>query len=291
MNILIACQFFDYCSGSAMYAYDLAVELKKRGNTVTILSAIGGEISNLAIQAGIRLVDNSQIFDIKDEKFDVLHLNQWYPAELALEYFPTVPAVFTIHSELSIEKPYIAKDKIMRYIGIRPSVCTKYADLEPVLIWNGIDFSRFNTSNEDVIMKKKIATKMQKEILLFVGTIDGLRANAISDLMQSESKGKELWLVGKNMLPFPVPPEKAKILPETFFVEKWTEMADICAGIMIGRTAIEAWACGKPYLCYTVTDSGAISAKELMLPPADMSKYDIRHMTDSIERIYKQLTS
>lgn len=288
MKILLSCQFFNYCSGSAMYVHDLAVELKKRGHDVTILSDLGGEIANSAIKNQIRVVDFSQIFTIQDEKFDVLHLQQKGPSEMALEFFDA-PAVFTIHSELNIETAY-KHPNIKKYIAIRPTIVEKYKDLNPELIYNGIDFERFNKKNMEEIKAKKKQVGINKSIVLFVGTTDVLRAHTIKDLMDSTAEHKdEFWVVGRNMLPYPLPADKVKILPETFFVEKWIEMSDLCAGILVGRTALEAWACGKSYLCYDVNDSGQIISKKLMTPPDDMSQHDIKFMTDKVEEIYKNI--
>ncbi len=287
MKILIACQFFNYFSGSAMYVHDLALELKKRNHDVTILSDLGGEIANSAVKAGIRLVDFSQIFTIQSESFDVMHLNQCGPAEMALEFFDA-PAVMTIHSELSIENAYVSPG-IKKYIAIRPSIVEKYKNLDPVLIWNGIDFEKYNTKNAEEVKKKKVEVGMNKEIKLFCGTIDELRSYSLRDLMDGMVEGNyELWVCGRSFLPFALP-ANVRMLQETFFVEKWVEMADVCCGILVGRTALEAWACGKPYLRYDVDDHGKILSKELMQPPADMSQYDIKFMTDRIEEVYKQI--
>lgn len=288
MKILISCQFFNYCSGSAMYAYDLAVDLKKRGHDVTILSELGGEISSAALKKDIKLVDFSQIFSIQDEKYDIIHLNQYGPADMALQFFEDIPAVFTIHSELNIEKPYIHPN-IKKYIAIRPSIVSKYQQLNPAMIWNGIDFERFNQNNKEAIENKKSDVGMYKDIVLFVGTIDTLRAPTIKDLMDKTfENNEELWVVGRNFLPFKLP-DRVRVLPETFFAEKWIEMADACAGILVGRTAIEAWACGKPYFCYDVDNDGKILGIERIEPPADMTQYDIKFMTSKIEEIYNEI--
>lgn len=288
MKILLVCQSFNYCSGSAMYVYDLAVELKKRNHDVTILSELGGEIASMALKKEIRLVDFSQIFSIQDEKFDIMHLNQSGPADMALQFFPDTPAVFTIHSELNIETAYI-HDNIKKYIAIRPTIVSKYSHLNPILLWNGIDLERFNKNNQETIEKKKAEVNMYKDIVLFVGTIDYLRAPTIKDIMdKTYENDEEFWIVGRNFLPYKLP-ERVRVLPETFFVEKWVEMADACAGIMVGRTAIEAWACGKPYHCYDVDNEGKILGVEIIEPPLDMSQYDIKFMTSKIEEIYNEI--
>lgn len=288
MKILITCQFFNYCSGSAMYVHDLAIELKKRGNDVTILSDLGGEIANSAIKAGIRLIDFSQIFSIQNETFDVIHLNQSGPAEMALEFFPNIPSVMTLHSELNIESPY-HHSSIKKYIAIRPSIAEKYSDLTPTTIYNGIDFERFNTKNAEKVKADKEKLGITKSVIVFPGTFDVLREKALADLVK---KGKhdffDVVLIGRNMLPYK-PPAGLTIVPETFFIEKFIEASEGVGGILLGRTCLEAWACGKDYYCYDVNNTGDVLGFEILPPPADMSQYDIRFMTDKVEEIYKEI--
>lgn len=290
MKILIACQFFNYCSGSAMYVHDLAIELKKRGNEVTIFSDIGGEISNSAIKNGIRVVDFSQIFSIQNEKFDVLHLNQYHSSEMALEFFTDIPAVMTLHNDFDIEIPY-RHSSIKKYIAVRPFIADKYKALHPVLIYNGIDFERFNTKNIEKVNEEKTKLGIHKKVVVFIGTYDKLREKSIRDLKErGDEEPFEVVFVGRNMLPH-APPIGISATPETFFVEKFIEASDGVAGILVGRTALEAWACGKDYHCYTVDQNGEILNYEVMPPPADISQYDIKYMTDRVEEVYKEVVA
>lgn len=286
MKILITCDSFNYCSGSATYVHDLAIELKKRGNEVTILSTIGGEITNSALQKGIKCFDFSNVFEIQDEVFDIIHCNQYDPAKIAMEFWDT-PAVMTLHNSLGFEKPFIHPN-IKRYIAAKPSEVETFKDLNPVLVNIGVDFERFNKANADKVKLKKDTMNLQKPVVFFIGTFDILREKPLLDLYKKgKEQGFEIVFVGRSMLKYD-PPEDIKCVPETFYIEKWIEASDGVASILIGRTAIEAWACGKDYYCYTVDGKGNILDFEIMPPPEDMSKYDIRFMTDRIVELYQE---
>jgi hypothetical protein len=294
MKILFTCQFFNYCSGSAMYVHNVSKELVKRGHEVTIVSELGGDIANSALKNGVRLIDFSQIFDIQDETFDVMHLNQMYPAQMATEYFPDIPAVFTIHSELSsVETPY-QHPSIKQYISVRDSITNKYKQLNPVQVPIPVDMERFNMKNvEEVIEVKRKASELGpvKKIVLYVGTVDFLREQVLKDLAQRAlDEDFELWTVGRNFLPYNQPAH-VKMLPETFFVEKYYEMADEIAGILLGTSQLEASACGKPYRHYEVDEKGKILSYELMQPMIGMkgSEYDLESVVTKFEEIYKTL--
>jgi hypothetical protein len=288
MKILLTCQFFNYCSGSAVYIHDLSVELARRGHNVTVLSETGGALKASAVQNGVRTVDFSQIFDIQDEKFDIIHGSQFHPTQLALDFFPNTPAVFTIHSSfLNIENPF-KHPAIRRYMVVKETEAEKYKDLNPVYIPLGIPFDKFNTKNEEKALQAKKDTGMTKKIVLFIGTHDFLRAKPLADLAKKGiDEDFEVWWIGKNFMPFK-PPANVKCIPETFFIEKWIEVADETASILMGRVSVESWACGKSYWHYDVDEMGTIKKCELLPPPFDMSQYDIKYMTDRVEEVYSQ---
>lgn len=290
MKILITCQFFNYLSGSATYVYNLGSELVKRGHDVTILSEVGGDIKSAALKNGIHVVDFSNIFDLQEDKFDVIHCQQKNATELVFEFFDA-PAVSTIHSELNIEEAVI-NPKIKQYVAVRHSIAEKYKELNPIIIPIGIDFERFNTKNKDkinLIKDTALSKGPLKNIVLFVGTIDNLRVRTIDDLiMRSTSEDFELWVVGKNFLGVSFPPE-VKYFPETFFIEKYVEMCDETAGILTGTTMFEGFACGKPYRQYDVDSTGKILGQYLISVPEDQSQFDIKHVTDEYEKVYNAI--
>lgn len=291
MKILFACQFFNYCSGSAMYVHNIAKELKDRGHDVTILSEVGGDITNSAMKHGIRVIDFSQAFEIQDETFDVMHLNQQSPSEMALEMFPNTPAVFTIHSELSsVETPY-HHPMIRQYVGVRASIMEKYKDLNPIEIPIPIDRSRFNTEAAAKIAEVKEKAEQKKKIVLYVGTIDFLREQMVKDLAQRAiDEDFDLWCVGRNFLPYSQP-SHVQMANETFFVEKYYDMADEIAGILKGTTYLESSACGKPYRWYEVDERGRIKSFEKLepMPEEEILKYDLKLITSQFENVYENI--
>ena len=136
------------------------------------------------------------------------------------------------------------------------------------IINNPIDENRFNlnkTSNDNYV--------------LFVGTIDYLREKTIRDLVQyTKEKNLELWLVGdssSNYLPELLNESHVKHFKSTWNVEKYTKKCVETAGIMLGRTTIEGWMCGKGGWIYEVNDVGDILSKEFHLPPSQNELKDI----------------
>lgn len=288
MKILIPCLSFNYCSGSALYVYDLSIELTKRGHEVTVLSEIGGELKNTATKQGVRCVDFSNIFEIQDDKFDIIHCNQEQPTSLALEFFEDVPAVMTLHNSLGYEK-IIYHPNIKKYIAAKQSEVETFKAVDPIYVPIGIDFERFNTKNKEKMESRKIDMNLPKPVVFFIGTFDKLREKALTHLWnKGKTEGFEVIFVGKQMMEY-TPPEAIKCCPETFHIEKWMEASDAVASILLGRTAIEAWACGKDYYCYNVDRDGNVIDVALMPPPEDMSIYDIKHMTDKLLEIYTEL--
>ena len=55
----------------------------------------------------------------------------------------------------------------------------------------------------------------------------------------------------------------------TWNVEKYVKNCKETAGIMLGRTTIEGWMCGKGGWIYEVDSNGNIVKKEFHNPPAD----------------------
>lgn len=289
MKILIACEYFNYCSGSATYVFDLANELKKRNHEVTILSAVGGELKRIAEKNAIRCIDFSNVWEIQDEKFDIIHCNQYDPSKIALDFFDA-PAVMTLHNSLGFETPYIHPN-IKRYIAAKESEVEKFKHLNPLLINIGVDFERFNRKGSDTMAEKKKTMNLQKPCVFFIGTFDKLREKALTalyELGRRKDRNFEVIFVGRSMVEYN-PPQTIKHVQETFYIEKWIQASDGVAGILQGRTCIEAWACGKDYYCYNVDKDGNILDWKILPPPEDMTKYDVKFMTDKILELYNEV--
>src|SRR5579864_2410974 len=94
--------------------------------------------------------------------------------------FPNTPIITSIHSEvIDLEEPFIT-DSVKKYIAIRPEIKEhlinkfKIDEKDIEVIYNPIDTDRFKVINSN--------EKRDKKRILFVGTIDYLRAETIVDL-------------------------------------------------------------------------------------------------------------
>ena len=107
---------------------------------------------------------------------------------------------------------------------------------------------------------------------MFVGSIDYLREKTIIDLViYTKEKNLELWLVGdssSNYLSELLNESHVKHFKSTWNIEKYTKKCVETACIMLGRTTIEGWMCGKGGWIYEVNDKGDILSKEFHSPPS-----------------------
>lgn len=288
MKILLAVASYYEMTGAEIYCYELAKELLRLGHEITVVSPrVGGTIKIKSDEAGI---PSFPLYEIpRSLKFDVLHLQEPLPTHLLLQKYPHAPAVMTIHSQWENEKPVLS-DRIRRYIAIRPDIAEKLMRVDRIraekiaIIPNGIDFARFNRDYMTEIHNRKI--------VLFVGTLDRLRKRTILDLSRrADEEDFDFWIVGKNHhFVLSEIPENAKYFPAVWEIERFVKACDETAGIMLGRTTIEGWACGKSGWIYDIETSnpdGIILSRSLARPPKDMSPFDIRNVTKRILALYE----
>lgn len=309
LRVLICCQFFKNYTGSEVSNYELAKELVKLGCEVTVISTmIGDPILSRAKNAGIdvyqlpnipnyRLTqDGKQIQFIRTEKeFDVIHINHRPIGEQILNLYPNTPAVMHVRSEVipTFEEPII-HPQIKKYVSIRDSI-TEYIksfgvkDEKIVLIDNPFDSNRFNTNYEQ--------KKNDKEVILFVGTLDHLRKNILKDLKQMvEKEDKILWIIGANnggyvneLFKTPVSESRVKYFGVKSDVENYIKKCDYTAGIFKGRTTIEGFLCGKSGWIYKVDKQGNILEKEFTEVPDDVYKYKSDYSAMRVCELYNDI--
>lgn len=311
IKVLISCLFFKEYTGSEMYVYELAKELKKLNCDVTVLSDINGPLSKIAQQKGIKVLpfssppgyklgdgkwgfsnqNGQQIsqpnvwYNISQVDFDVIHTQHYPITEHICNLYPNIPKISTIHSEvIDLENPF-KHESIKKYICIRPEIQTNIIENFNInksntdVIYNPIDNDRFNLKNIK-----------DGNYVLFVGSIDYLRKNTIFDLVQySESINKELWIVGENksdyldeLLNF----NHVKYFKSTNKVEKYVKECFETAGILLGRTTIEGWLCGKKGWIYDVDNLGNIKNKNLFDVPSDLSLFKSSDVAKKIKEEY-----
>ena len=302
LKVLIGCLNFNGYTGSELYVFELAKELTKQNCEVHVCSNIGNPLVGLAKQYGIKLhtlqeppgfklgdgqwkLKSAQgevvsqpntLYKLSDINFDIIHLNHKPVTEHLLRLYPDVPVICSIHSEvIALEHPVIS-DQIKKYVAIRPEIkefLVEQFNIEPSkieVIYNPIDASRFRPTNSGV--------KNKKPKVLFVGTIDYLRRAAIEDLIETtKEEGKDLIIVGKKNDVY-----LDSLLAEnphvtyheaTNSVEKFVKECDETAGILLGRTTIEGWMCGKKGWIYDVDNVGSVLSKKLCDIPEDIDKF------------------
>jgi hypothetical protein len=311
IKVLLSSLFFKTFTGSEMYVYELARGLKKLNCDVTVLSDIDGPLSKLANQQGIKTLPFSNppgykmgdgkwgintpqgfvqsqpnmLYKMSDVNFDIMHVQHNPISQRICDMYPNTLKISTIHSEvIELENPFI-HDSIKKYICIRPEIqkhiTTNFnIQLENTeVVYNPIDTNRFNIKN----------TK-DEGYVLFVGSIDYLRESTIKDLVDySKSINKELWLVGdnkSNYLSDLLVNSHVKYFQSTNKVENYVKNCSETAGILLGRTTIEGWLCGKPGWIYNVDENGYIMDKERYDVPDNILKFDSEEVAKKIKQEY-----
>ena len=314
LKVLISCLFFRTFTGSELYVYELAKGLIKQNCDVTILSQIGGPLTDMAKRLGIKCLPFEEapgfklgdgkwgfntpegfkpatenvMYRVSEVNFDLIHMQHKPVAERMVQFYPEIDKIYSIHSEvIELEDP-IQHESIKKYIAIRPEIkdyiVNKFDIPEEIIevIYNPVDNDKFKTK----------PTKEENSVL-FVGTIDYLRKETILDLMErTKDEGKELWLVGEdksNYLQQVLNEPHVKHFFPTWSVENYISKCSETAGIQLGRTTIEGWMCGKPGWIYKVDSNGFILSKERFEPPMDIEKYYSSNVVNQIKEEYYKI--
>lgn len=322
LKILIGCLSFANLTGSELYVFEMAKELVKKGCEVSICSNIGLPLSKMATNLGIKLyglqeppgfkmgdgkwliqgpqgfqpTEPNKIYKVQDVKFDVLHLNHKPITEHLLRFYPETDTICTIHSEvLELEVPVI-HPQIKKYIAIRPEIKDLLIEKHNIpsemidVIYNPIDYTRFKIVNDN--------NKRNNKRVIFTGTIDYLRKNALLDLIKStREEGNELWVVGKEngvTMQDLITEDAGTFNHVTYHqptpnVEKLVQQCDETAGILLGRTTIEGWLCGKGGWIYDVDNRGNVLGKTFHDVPSDIDKFRADNVVNEIINKYKEV--
>ena len=116
---------------------------------------------------------------------------------------------------------------------------------------------------------------------LFVGTIDKLRKQSAMHLLAS---GKKCIFVGQKFDKWA--DNLNNWYPPTWNIETHLKEATETAGIMLGRTTLEGFACGLPAIIYDVDEEGNITSITHHEVPEDMSRFDSKLIAKKILDIY-----
>ena len=315
IKVLISSLFFRTFTGSELYIFELAKNLIKQNCDVTVMSQIGGPLTDMAKRLGIKCISFEEapgfklgdgkwgfntpegfkvstenvMYRVSEVNFDIIHMQHKPVAERMIQFYPEIDKIYSIHSEvIELEDP-IKHESIKKYIAIRPEIKDHIVDKFEIpeeqidVIYNPIDNDKF---------KLKPLVKTENSVL-FVGTIDYLRKETILDLMErTKEEGKELWLVGEdksNYLQQVLFEPHVKYFPPTWSVENFIYRCEETAGIQLGRTTIEGWMCGKPSWIYKVDSGGFILSKERFEPPVDVEKYFSYNVAKQIKEEYQKI--
>jgi len=316
LKVLISCLFFRTFTGSELYVYELAKSLLSQNCDVTVMSQIGGPLTDMAKRIGIKCITFEQapgfklgdgvwtfdagngpqvstpnmMYRISDVNFDLIHMQHRPVAERMVQFYPEIDKIYSIHSEvIELEDP-IKHESIKKYIAIRPEIKEyiinnfEIPEKDIEVIYNPVDNEKF----------KPKPSKIQNAVL-FVGTIDYLRRETIMDLIEyTKDNDKELWLMGEdkqNYLPTILTQSHVKHFKPGWNVEKLINECSETAGIQLGRTTIESWLCGKPSWIYKVNSLGNIGSKERFDPPSDLEKYYANNVAKQIKEQYLKILS
>jgi len=287
IKILIGCLLFKEFTGSEMYVYELSKGLLNLGYDVSVMSPnIGGRLTEMAIKNGIKVYHTSK--PPVNEFFNIIHSQHYVMTEYLVKLFPLVNKITTIHSEVIVdENPYI-HPSISKYIAIRPEIKSflinnhNISENKITVIYNPVDDKKFYPLNLE-----------NKNYVLFVGSLETLRRNPLFDLVEyTKLNNKELWIVGtnhSNYLGNLLSNEHVKYFPSTYEIETFIHECSETAGILLGRTTIEGWMCGKPGWIYNVNSNGMLIDKKFYEVPDDISKYYSSNVVNEIHLIYQEI--
>jgi glycosyltransferase involved in cell wall biosynthesis len=297
-----------------MYVFELAKNLVKQNCNVTVVASetngplvlmaqkLGIIVKNIKESPGFKLGDGqwtlmtqngpmtsqpNQFYKIDEVHFDIIHCQHKPIVDLMNNLYPTTNKICTIHSEvIDLENP-VEHETIKHYITIRPEIKEKLINVHGInedkisVIYNPVDEIKFQDKN-----------LKSENYILFVGTIDYLRERTIKDLiLQSESESKELWIVGENKSDYLneiLKNTHVKHFGPTLEVDKYIHKCFETAGILLGRTTIEGWMCGKSGWIYEVDSNGNILSKNLHTVPFDINKFYSSKVTKKIKEKYLQ---
>lgn len=217
----------EYLSGAPMYNYEVALELKKRGHEVHVISRWGENELRWGLEsAGVKCLN------LPEGIYDIGFLSQFDYGVQA------ITRVNIVHSEYDCETPIPYCDG---YVAIRPSIKDHLIQEHFIpekkiqIIYNGVDLTRFKPAKKE---------KRDYKLMVVPCTLDPLRENFLNTLIALSRPEKQLILVGENYGAKLITSPYAEIRPSRFDIEKEIQQADEVHGILLGRVNLEAYACG-----------------------------------------------
>ena len=228
-----------YLSGSPLYNYELAMELKRQGHDVTIITSWkkGPYIDNENALNMFRnmLMSGIHIIEILGGKFDLAIISQMEDKDVYAIDCPRI--INVIHSEYDCETPCLYANE---WVAIRPSIKEHLIKEHSVpdrlirVIYNGIDFNRF----------KECSIIDMKYNVVIPCTLDPLREKFLNWYIDKASPDFNVYIYGNPCGAVLHINEYAHINPSRFDIEEAYKGASLVAGILLGRVNLEARAMG-----------------------------------------------
>lgn len=164
MKILITNITLIYSGGSQLYTLDLAKYLSNHGHDVFVFSpSLGPVAEDISKLKNVTVTSNLE--EIKDVKFDILHIHHNVNAYLVREYFPDIPAIMVIHGVLpEFEQPPMIDLGISKYIAVSEEVRDHLINNYDIPN-SKIEIIR-NWVNTEKFKKKSSINKIPKKVLV-----------------------------------------------------------------------------------------------------------------------------
>lgn len=290
MKILVACHGITHPAGSELYHFELCRELSYHVSDLT-LAVYNNFESNphskyypmipLLQQSGVKLIHIKNLQP--EESYDLIIASQPHINQFLCDLYPNTPKISIIHSPYRSEEP-IFHDSIKHYIAVDVFILQflknqiKIPTKNISLIFNGIDFSKFNKNHK---------YKLERTTGVFIGGWnDPLRSKMFNHICDHCIKNDwDLFVVGTPHADQSKPPN-IKFFSGIYNTEIFTKCADFTVGLG-GRTTIEGWAFGIPSYIYKINSLGDILDIQLKYPPK-MERFDIKNITQQHLNLYKK---
>ncbi|GAA3928914.1 hypothetical protein GO495_06430 [Chitinophaga oryziterrae] len=151
MNILITNIELGLRSGTVVYVFELAVELKKKGYNVEVYTHIIGDTGRELINNGINVTDN--LHHLKNIP-DIIHAHHNLLAIQALHRFKNTPVILFVHDRRYFYDIPIKSSRILKYIAVdyncleRLLIEAKIPEKYTGVIYNWVNTDRFKLRTE-----------------------------------------------------------------------------------------------------------------------------------------------
>ena len=271
-----------YLSGSPLYNYELAMELKRRGHRVTLCSeyednlhgADGHKLKENLEKAGI-LTMGIKTLDGLESNYDLMIASQ-NVSEKIMDRLLDTPVIYIVHSEYEYETPVPNRPQITNYVCIRYNILEHIVNEHNIprdkclVIYNGVDRERFKPV-------KKIKKNYYEVVVPC--TLDTLRERFLNEVISTASEKRRIKIFGFDCGAKLTPNPYVTIHPDKFNIEEDIQQADEVAGILLGRVNLEAWSCGVKS---TIYDPDTLE-HQTFEPPIDFDqKHNIKNVVDKM---------